>query len=251
MLKRLVEHNSRYFAVISNLKTRPWGRIYYNPEVPEHYDSNHAEGINTTMRNLNQVLDEVEEFYSSKGLVPRIRLNQFDRPGDIESVLHKRGYTLRPASYKIMLWNNIPAGPLVRPGITVEKVGLHNKAEALCILSGELSWGTPEILAALYAREFAHADVSYYLARRDGVPAATGFLFFQDGLAKIENVRTLPDHRNQGCAAALIRHIQSEYTSRGGQGLYLLAGDAVMGLYQKQGFDDMGEIQELNAHLPS
>lgn len=249
MLKRLVEHNSGYYSVISKLETRSWGRLYYNPENPDHHDSNHAEGINTTLRNLPQVINEIEEFYISRDLTPRIRVNQFDQPSEVEPVLLERGYTVRPASYRIMLWNNILAQPIMRPGITVEKVGVHNRAEALHILIGERSWGTPSMLTALFAKEFAHSDVNYYLVRKDGTPAATGFLYYHDGLAKIENVRTIPAFRGQGCAAALVRHIQSEYTSRGGQGLYLLAGDAVMGLYLKQGFDDLGTIQELNAHL--
>jgi len=250
LLKRLVEHNSGYYAVISNLKNREWGRLLYNPDNPLHIDSNHAEGINTTLRSLPGVLDEIEEFYTQLGLTPHIRINQFDRPEQVESLLAERGYTLRPATYRMMLWDNIPVEPVMRPGITVEKVGSHNRAEALHIVSGERSWGAPDVITAVFGREFAHPGIDYYLVRKDGMPAATGFLYYQGGLAKIENVRTLPQARGQGCAAALIRHIQSEYTSKGGQGLYLLAGDAVMGLYLKHGFVDMGEINELNAFLP-
>jgi len=250
MLKRLVEHNAGYYAIISNLEQRPWGRMFYNLDNPGHIDSNHAEGLNTTPGKLPLVLDEVEEFYTSHGLVPRIRINQLDLPTDIEPTLLNRGYIVRPASYRIMLWDNIPSEPLMRPGITVEKVEAHNRAESLRILSGEKSWGTPEILATTFAREFTHPEVDYYLVRYDEVPAATGFLFNQGDLARVENVRTLPKFRGLGCAAALIRHMQSKYTSGGGRGLYLLAGDAVRGLYQKHGFVEIGEIQELNAFLP-
>lgn len=249
MLKRLVEHNSNYYALISNLEEREWGRMLYNPEVPRHIDSNHAEGIHISLRALSGVVDEVEEFYRQHKLSPRIRINQFDRPQGIDSALAQRGYIIRPASYRIMLWDNIPFEPVLRPGITVEKVGTHNRSDALHILSGERSWGSPEVICALFAREFASANVDYYLVRRDGLPAATGFLYYQGTLAKIENVRTLPQHRGHGCAAALVRHIQGKFTSRGGEGLYLLAGDAVMGLYQKQGFVDIGTIQEMNAVL--
>lgn len=250
MLKRLVEHNSGYYALISNVEKREWGRMLYNPEVPQHIDSNHAEGILTSLRALPGVVDEVEEFYRQYGLLPRFRINQFDRPQGMDSLLAQRGYVLRPASYRIMLWDNIPFEPVLRPGITVEKVGAHNRPEALHIVSGERSWGSPETINAVFAREFASTNVDYYLVRRDGLPAATGFLYYQGTLAKIENVRTLPQHRGHGCAAALVRHIQGAFTSRGGEGLYLLAGDAVMGLYQKQAFVDIGTVQEMIAFLP-
>lgn len=250
MLKTLLEHNAGYYAIISNLKQRPWGRIFYNPDNAEHIDSNHAEGFNTPPGKITHILDEVEEFYRQHGLLSQVRVNQFDPPG-IEAELLRRGYTVRPASYRIMLWDNIPSQPVMRPGITVERVGAHNRAEALHILSGEKSWGSPEILAHVFKREFDHTDVQYYLARKGGVPAAVGFLFYQGALARVENIRTAPTHRGNGCAAALIRHMQSEFTARGGRGLYLLAGDAVMGLYHKCGFVDMGEIQEINAFLPN
>ena len=250
MLKTLIEHNAGYYSIISNLEKRPWGRMFYNPQNPEHLDSNHAEGLNTTPGNLSMVLDELEAFYRLHDLLPTIRVNQFDSPKNIEAELIRRGYTVRPASYRKMLWDNIPSIPVMRPGLTVERVEAHNRAEALHILSGEKSWGTPEILAKVFAREFDHPEVQYYLVRKDAMPAAIGFLFYQGVLARVENIRTLPSYRGQGCAAALIKHMQSEFTFRGGRGLYLLAGDAVMGLYEKCGFADMGEVEEINAFLP-
>ena len=32
MLKTLAEHNSKYYAAISNVEVRPWGRMYYNTQ---------------------------------------------------------------------------------------------------------------------------------------------------------------------------------------------------------------------------
>jgi len=250
MLESLLEHNTGYFSIISNLEQRPWGKIFYNLDIPQHQDSNHVQCLRTNRRDLPKVLDEVEEFYRERGLVPRVKLNQFDQPQGIEEALLQRGYTVRPASYRILLWDCISTQPVMRPGITVEEVGAHNRAETLRILSGERSWGTPEMLKVIFAREFAHPDVQYYMVRKDEEPAAIGYLFYQGSRARVENVRTLPQFRGQGCAAALIKHIQAQYTSRGGEGLYLLAGDAVMGLYQKQGFKVLGEIEELNAFLP-
>lgn len=250
MLKKLIEHNSGYYSAISNLECRDWGRMLYNPEIPLHIDSNHAEGIQAKLRTLPRVLAEVEEFYRRHGLTPRVRINQFDRPKGIETALAQRGYIIHPASYRIMLWDNIPLQPTVRPGLTVERVGLHNRAEAVHIISGERSWGKPETIVAIFGREFANPGVVYYLVRNHGTPAATGLIFYIGEYAKIENVRTLREHRGLGCATALIQHIQGEFTAWGGKGLYLLAGDAVMGLYHKQGFESLGEVQEVNAFLP-
>ncbi|HBI57109.1 MAG TPA: hypothetical protein DG577_10025 [Firmicutes bacterium] len=250
MLKTLAEHNSKYYAAISNVEVRPWGRMYYNTQAPDHIDSNHAEGLSPAARNLDKILEGIEAFYAGHGLAPRLRYNQLGFSTELEAKLLERGYNIRPASYKMMLWNNIPQDGGISPGITVEKVGCHNQVEALRIILGERSWGLPETLAAIFAQEMSHPHIQYFLVRKDQMPAATGFLFSQGGLSRIDNVRTLPNYRKQGCASALVKHIQSVYTGSGGRGLYLLAGDFISGLYAKLGFTDLGRIDEFNAWRP-
>lgn len=250
MLKTLVEHNSKYYAAISALEIRPWGRMYYNTEAPDHIDANHAEGLNSAVRNFDKVLEEIEAFYQGLGLIPRLRFNQFNYSVALQERLKQRGYVIRPSHYKVMLWNNIPLPPEISPGITVENVGPHNEVEALRIFMGERSWGSPETMAEVYARERAHPHILHFLVRRNQVPAAAGLLFFDGGLGKVDNVRTLPNYREQGCAAAIIKHIQAEITGRGGRGLYLMAGEIISGLYAKLGFMDLGRIQEYNVSRP-
>ncbi len=250
MLKPLVDHNSQYYAAISNVEARPWGRMFHNNQVPNHIDSNHADGVSPETRNLDKVLDEIEEFYWGKGLTPSLRYNQFNTSPEFEKKLLERKYKIRPASYKMMLWDNIPEHYGVSPGITVEKVGSHNQVEALHIILGERSWGLPETLTGVFAREMAHPNIQYFLVRKDQVPAATGLLFLQGGLGRIDNVRTLPNYRTQGCASALVKHIQSVYTGNQGTGLYLLAGEILCGLYARLGFTDLGLVDEFTAYRP-
>ena len=246
MLKKLLEHNAGYFAIISNMETRPWGVLFANSENPLHYDSNHAELSKATSRELPQVVGEIEKFYKAMNIVPRIYVNQFSSPPDIRAFLAMAGYNLFVDPYRVMLWDNISETPPMRPGITVEKVGVHNRAEALRILVGETPWGTPEIITKVFEREFDHPEVQYYLVRKDGTPAATGFLFYQGDMARVENFRTLPEFRKQGCATALIHHMQQEFALRGGRGLYLLASDVVAeSLYRKCGFKDMGLVEHV------
>jgi ribosomal protein S18 acetylase RimI-like enzyme len=119
-----------------------------------------------------------------------------------------------------MLWEKVPGSLPLRPGITVEKVENHNRAEALAIISGERAWGTTEALGQVFAQEYEHPDVVYWLARKDGTPAAAGFMFRQGSIGRIDSFRTLPQFRRQGLATALIQHIQQEFLRQGGTSLY-------------------------------
>lgn len=249
MLPQLLEHNSGYFAIISDMETRPWGLLFVNRDNAGHHDSNHAEIINTTVRQLPQVTEEIETFYRQRQLVPRIYINQFSCPPEIRGHLAMAGYNIKADPFLVMMWSNVSGPLIVRPGVTIEKVEAHNKAEALCILAGEKAWGGPEIIGQTFEREFAHPHVQYYLVRKGGTPAATGFLFYQGDLARVENIRTLPKYRGQGCATALIRHMQSQFIAQGGRGLYLLVSDPVAEtIYRKCGFRDMGQVEQVAAY---
>lgn len=249
MLQRLLEHNAGYFSIISNMETRPWGLLFANADNPGHHDSNHAEIISSTVRQLPQVVEEIEAFYRQQNVAPRIYINQFSCPPEIKGHLAMAGYNLKADPYLVMLWDNISAPPPLRPGITIEKVENHNKAEALRILAGEEAWGGPDIIGPVFEREFSHPHVQYYLVRKGGTPAATGFLFYQGALARVENIRTLPEFRGQGCATALIRHMQAQFTQQGGQGLYLLVSDPVAeAIYRKCGFRDIGQVEHVAAY---
>lgn len=248
MLKRLLEHNAGYFGIISNREDRAWGTLFWNPDNPEHHDSNHAQDINVTAGKVADTIAEIEDFYRSRGLIPRIYCDQFTKPPGLVEYLAEQGYQIQEDIFTVMLWDSLPVEPPLRPGITVEKVEEHNRAEAQIIVTGEQAWGTPEMIETVFAREFANPDVQYYLVRVNGTPAATGYLFYQGSLARVENFRTLSEFRRQGCAIALMQHMQQEFTRRGGEGLYLLVdNDIARKLYLQSGFQDIGEVRNIVA----
>lgn len=147
-----------------------------------------------------------------------------------------------------MLWEKVPGSLPLRPGITVEKVESHNRAEALAIISGERAWGTTEALGQVFAQEYEHPDVVYWLARKDGTPAAAGFMFRQGSMGRIDSFRTLPQFRRQGLATALIQHIQQEFLRQGGTSLYLQTADPLaVKMYHACGFRSLGTVERIIA----
>ena len=51
---------------------RPWGNIYYSPDNPDSYDSNHALIYRDKVDDLPDVLREIADFYLSRGRKPII-----------------------------------------------------------------------------------------------------------------------------------------------------------------------------------
>jgi len=106
-------------------------------------------------------------------------------------------------------------------------------------------WGTPVL-----ADQLLHAKVlisqrveTHFLAVLvAGEVAAYADLYVGDGLAQIEDVLTLEEHRNRGYASALVLHA-ADQARRAGATLVFLAADAEdwpRQLYERLGFDAIG-----------
>ena len=108
---------------------------------------------------------------------------------------------------------------------------------------------TEETVRQLVARRAAFdAPVIAFAAFAEGRPVAHLDLRRRDGVAEIDNVGTLPDHRNHGYARALVLHAIARARSQGDDLIFLLAAaeDWPRELYAKLGFGVIGEIHELH-----
>jgi ribosomal protein S18 acetylase RimI-like enzyme len=110
-----------------------------------------------------------------------------------------------------------------------------------------------ETVRQLVARRAAFdAPVTAFAAFAEGRPVAHLDLRRRDGVAEIDNVGTLPDHRNHGYARALVLHAIARARSQGDDLIFLLADaeDWPRELYAKLGFGVIGEIHELHRPVP-
>ena len=73
---------------------RSWGYIYYSPDNPDSYDSNHALIFRDRITDLPAVLAEIADFYLSRGMRPIIYQSILDDGwfGEIAEELAAAGY---------------------------------------------------------------------------------------------------------------------------------------------------------------
>lgn len=86
------------------------------------------------------------------------------------------------------------------------------------------------------------ANSRYFAVRADGSPVAAAELYSDGRTAQVEDVATLPAHRGQGHASALVQRAAEEALATGHELVFLVADadDWPRELYVRLGFEDVG-----------
>ena len=110
-------------------------------------------------------------------------------------------------------------------------------------------WGSPELAEQLLVWKVLMSksvDVRFFAVLVDGEAVAYADLYLGDGVAQIEDVLTVEEHRNRGYASAVVvRAI--EQAQRAGAELIFLVADAEDWpklLYKRLGFDPIGSYRK-------
>lgn len=83
--------------------------------------------------------------------------------------------------------------------------------------------------------------LSHFSLYQQGKPVASITLSMSDGIARIDDVGTLPALQGKGYATQLIKYALSEAKISGAQYCFLEASDAGLGIYTKLGFEPLFE----------
>jgi ribosomal protein S18 acetylase RimI-like enzyme len=89
----------------------------------------------------------------------------------------------------------------------------------------------------------AAGNARHFAAVVGGVPVSSSDLYSDGHTAQIEDVGTLPDHRGQGHASAVVMRALEEARAMGHEFVFLTADarDWPKELYRRLGFDGVGE----------
>jgi ribosomal protein S18 acetylase RimI-like enzyme len=85
-------------------------------------------------------------------------------------------------------------------------------------------------------------NARYFAVQVDGVPVAAAELYSDGRVAQVENVATLPDHRGQGYASAVVVRAIGEALTAGSDLVFICAeeNDWPKELYARLGFETVG-----------
>jgi ribosomal protein S18 acetylase RimI-like enzyme len=112
------------------------------------------------------------------------------------------------------------------------------------VVAGE-PWGKPEVMAQLFAAKHRIAErvrVRFFALRAGGEVASYTDLYQDGAEAQVEDVGTLPEHRERGYATAVVLAAIAAARADGAEFVFLIADleDWPKELYRKLGFDELG-----------
>lgn len=213
---------------------RPYGFLFYNDENKESYDSNHALVFRNRVAELDQVLEDIVQFYSEKGIRPSIYQSiaddgYFEHISD-ELTRHGFSFWTEPQNYMVLLGEN-KIQP--NPNITVQKVTRWDDAFATHIFEAA---GEPwEIDVAKKALD--KANTLFFVAYDNSVPVGMTHCHVADGVCRVDYLLVATNCRNKGVGRALIHYFVEYCVQNHIENCYLWPdGETAANIYQEAGF---------------
>jgi GNAT superfamily N-acetyltransferase len=213
---------------------RPYGFLFYNDENKESYDSNHALVFRNRVTELDQVLEDIVQFYSEKGIRPSIYQSiaddgYFEHISD-ELTRHGFSFWTEPQNYMVLLGEN-KIQP--NPNITVQKVTRWDDAFATHIFEAA---GEPwEIDVARKALD--KANTLFFVAYDNSVPVGMTHCHVADGVCRVDYLLVATNCRNKGVGRALIHYFVEYCVQNHIENCYLWPdGETAANIYQEAGF---------------
>ena len=213
---------------------RPYGFLFYNDENKESYDSNHALVFRNRVTELDQVLEDIVQFYSEKGIRTSIYQSiaddgYFEHISD-ELTRHGFSFWTEPQNYMVLLGEN-KIQP--NPNITVQKVTRWDDAFATHIFEAA---GEPwEIDVARKALD--KANTLFFVAYDNSVPVGMTHCHVADGVCRVDYLLVATNCRNKGVGRALIHYFVEYCVQNHIENCYLWPdGETAANIYQEAGF---------------
>lgn len=193
-------------------------------------------------RSLRSKLSEVEAFYGTRGVVPRVQLTSAARPPHLDDELARRGWEREPGA--TVLQHGLDALPKAAGEKGAGDVRVAERPDAGyrevqdAVVPGTGAWATGRAEALNGA-----GLVPWHLAIRsdDGRAVAAGLAVLdpERRCVGLFSLSTVPDARGRGHARALVAAALRRAQAAGARSAYLQVdarNDAALRLYRRLGF---------------
>lgn len=191
--------------------------------------------------NVDAVIDETDEYFSSRGVAPHWRLCPGDLPADLEEHLAKKGFSLE-AEEPAMAVDLEKLNQDIRTpdGFMIERVtDAATLKEKNVIIS---RFGMGRSLGSLLVDLFSaygfdsDSDWQHYIGVLNGKPVSCSSAFYARGVAGIYMVATQPEARRQGIGSATTLQALLDARERGYRVGVLQSSEMGHTVYRRLGF---------------
>jgi GNAT superfamily N-acetyltransferase len=250
-LGRLRAYQLQHFQRVAT-RSEPFahGVAVFTPEHPTKWDLNLLIVEDATGLSAEELIAEAERLQAPAGL--RHRKIQVMTGGDgLVDGLTAAGWT---AETIVVMALHRPDARGDTPHAEVRETGFDAVSSLMEAWYRE-SMGEAEArdLVAADADSAARSGARYFLAERDGEPAASCELLGFDGLGQVESVYTAAAHRGHGLASAAVRAAIAAARERGDDLVMIMADadDWPQRLYERLGFETVDRYLNFTRKPPA
>jgi ribosomal protein S18 acetylase RimI-like enzyme len=210
------------------------GTAFYDHEIPLRLDSNYLRV--EQQAEPEDALAEAQRLERRMVVVPDAELGERLAP-----FFADRGWLVR--RHVLMAQHREPDRTADLSRIEeVEEAELRPPRQR--VVAGE-PWGKPEVMAQLFAAKHRIGErvrARFFALKVDGEVASYTDLYQDGSEAQVEDVGTLPEHRERGYATAVVLAAIAAARTEGAEFVFLIADleDWPKELYRKLGFDELG-----------
>ena len=189
-------------------------------------------------------IQEVKQYFDSKGLPFTWQVDPGDKPVDLAGRLERAGF-MRDETPGMAVRIRELVEPRVLEGFRCEKVQSPQKLKDYARLLAK-AYGIPEAGWDFIINGWTHLglipDLQHYIGYLGEVPVATSAVLYGEGVAGLYNVATLPEARGKG-VGALISY--TPFVEAGDRGYEIgILHSTRMGypVYKRLGFEDVCKL---------
>jgi ribosomal protein S18 acetylase RimI-like enzyme len=229
----------------------PLGFGVLTPELPLRYDSNYF--FLERAADAHEALGEADRIFADSGHDDRVIVTFDDDLGE----------RLRP-QFDALGWRTMRHLFMAhrRPPEKTADLSLVKEVDQAALRPGRTReilaqpWGRPEVAEQILDSKLLvghRAETRFFAIEADGEIVAWTDLYVAQGVAQIEDVATVVEHRGRGYATAVVLRALEEGRRAGADLVFLVADgeDWPKVLYQRLGFDEIGRLHKFATPLTS
>ncbi len=197
---------------------------------------------------IDSVIDETNEYFYARGVLPYWRLCPGDLPNDLESRLIKKGLSLKAEEPAMAVdLRKLNQDIRMPDGFTIEHVTDPATMKEKHIWITQL--GTGKSLGTLVMDLWSaygfnpDADWQHYIGLLHERPVSCASVFYSAGVAGIYAVDTLPEIRRQGIGSATTLRALLDARERGYRVGLLQSSEMGYNMYRRLGFETCFKIK--------
>ena len=211
--------------------------IYSHPEF--EIGLNFACRIRTDEARIEQLIDDVCEWFHSRDVAPHFRVSPLTRPNNLAQILERRKFVCNERETQMVLEGKDTESP-TNPRIAIETAKADDLEKCVTIQHhafGGTGHPSPTMIKMTRA-SFESGMSTPYVARIDGELVGAGSLTNWAGVFGIYGVATIETARGQGVATAIVRKMIRDAQARDNAPICLQAetNSSEQRWYERMGF---------------